>query len=36
MKTVTLDVRTPADSMVEFTHAWATGKPQKSGTVELN
>ena len=28
MKTVTLDVRTPADSMVEFTHARATGKPK--------
>ena len=30
MKTVTLDVRTPADSMADFARAWNTGKPQKS------
>jgi len=35
MKTVILDVRTPADSMVEFTHAWATGKPQKSARISF-
>lgn len=35
MKTVTLDVRTPADSMADFTHAWATGKPQKSARISF-
>ena len=30
MKTVTLDVRSPADSMADFVHAWQTGKPQKT------
>jgi predicted transcriptional regulator len=30
MKTVTLDVRTPADSMTDFIHAWKTGMPQKT------
>ena len=35
MKTVTLDVRNPADSMVDFTHAWATGKPQKSARISF-
>ncbi|EQD37525.1 hypothetical protein B1A_17524 [mine drainage metagenome] len=32
MKTVTLDVRAPADSMADFTHAWETRKPQKKTT----
>lgn len=36
MKTVTLDVRTPADSMAEFTHAWATDKPQKSARISFS
>ena len=35
MKTVTLDVRTPADSMADFTHAWKTGKPQKSARISF-
>jgi predicted transcriptional regulator len=35
MKTVTLDVRTSADSMADFTHAWATGKPQKSARISF-
>ena len=30
MKTVTLDVRTPADSMSDFARAWKTGKAQKT------
>ncbi len=35
MKTVTLDVRTPADSMAEFAHAWKTGKPRKSARISF-
>ncbi|WP_301103243.1 DNA-binding protein [Propionivibrio sp.] len=35
MKTVTLDVRTPADSMAEFTHAWKTGKAQKTARISF-
>jgi predicted transcriptional regulator len=35
MKTVTLDVRTPTDSMADFTHAWRTGKPQKSAHISF-
>ena len=35
MKTVTLDVRTPADSMADFTRAWKTGKPQKSARISF-
>ena len=35
MKTVTLDVRTPADLMADFTHAWTTGKPQKSARISF-
>ena len=30
MKTVTLDVRTPAEAMADFTGAWATDKPRES------
>src|SRR3990170_2037127 len=30
MKTLTLDVRTPVDSMADFARAWKTGKPEKS------
>ncbi len=30
MKTVTLDVRSPADAMADFTGAWKTGKGQRS------
>ena len=35
MKTLTLDVRTPADSMADFAHAWKTGKPQKSAHISF-
>ena len=35
MKTVTLDVRTPADSMGDFVRAWKTGKPQKSARISF-
>ncbi len=35
MKTLTLDVRTPADSMADFTRAWKTGKPQKSTRISF-
>ena len=35
MKTVTLDVRKPADSMGEFLHGWKTGKPQKSARISF-
>jgi predicted transcriptional regulator len=35
MKTVTLDVRTPADSMADLAHAWKTGKPQKTARISF-
>ena len=35
MKTVTLDVRTPADSMAEFANAWKTGKAQKTARISF-
>ena len=35
MKTVTLDVRTPADSMADFVQAWKTAKPQKSARISF-
>jgi len=35
MKTVTLDVRTPPDSMTDFVQAWKTGKPQKSARISF-
>jgi len=35
MKTVTLDVRTPADSMGDFVQAWKTGKPQKAARISF-
>jgi predicted transcriptional regulator len=35
MKTVTLDVRAPADSMAEFAHTWKTGKPQKTARISF-
>lgn len=35
MKTVTLDVRTPANSMADFVRAWKTGKPQKSTRISF-
>ena len=35
MKTVTLDARTPADSMADFVQAWKTGKPRKSARISF-
>jgi predicted transcriptional regulator len=35
MKTVTLDVRTPADSTADFAHGWKTGKSQKSARISF-
>ena len=35
MKTVTLDVRAPADSMADFVHAWKKGKPQKTARISF-
>lgn len=35
MKTVTLDVRAPVDSMADFAHGWKTGKPQKSARISF-
>ena len=35
MKTLTLDVRTPADSMTDFTRAWKTGKAQNSARISF-
>lgn len=36
MKTVTLDVRSPADSMADFTRAWKTGESQKSARISFS
>lgn len=35
MKTVTLDVRRPADSMAEFAQAWRTGKAEKTARISF-
>ena len=35
MKTLILDVRTPADSMTDFVHAWETGKSEKSARISF-
>ena len=35
MKTVTLDVRPPGESMGDFLHGWKTGKPQKSAHISF-
>ncbi|TRZ69526.1 MAG: DNA-binding protein [Rhodocyclaceae bacterium] len=35
MKTVTLDVRSPGDSMADFARAWKVGKPQKSARISF-
>lgn len=35
MKTLILDVRTPADSMTDFVIAWKTGKPEKSARISF-
>lgn len=35
MKTVILDVRTPADSMADFVRVWKTGKPERSARISF-
>jgi predicted transcriptional regulator len=35
MKTVTLDVRSPADSMADFAYAWRAGKAQKTARISF-
>ena len=35
MKTLILDVRTPANSMTDFVQAWKTGKPEKSARISF-
>lgn len=36
MKTLTLDIRTPADSMAEFSRAWKTGNSQESVRISFS
>lgn len=35
MKTLTLDVRTPGDTMTDFVNTWKTGKPEKSARISF-
>lgn len=35
MKTVTLEVRRPDESMAEFVQAWKSGKPQRSARISF-
>jgi len=35
MKTVTLDVRTPTESMGDYLQAWKTGQPQESARISF-
>jgi len=35
VKTVVLDVRSPADSMVDFVQGWKTGKGQKAARISF-
>lgn len=35
MKTVTLDVRQPAESMADFAQAWKSGKPAKANRISF-
>lgn len=35
MKTVTLDVRAPSDSMADLTRRWKAGKPQRSARISF-
>ena len=35
MKTVTLEVREPRESMGDFVRAWKTGKPEKSARISF-
>jgi len=36
MKTLTLDVRDPADAMADFSEAWNTGTPQKTARISFS
>lgn len=36
MKTLTLDIRDPADAMADFTHAWKTGRPRETARVSFS
>lgn len=35
MKTLTLEVREPADAMADFVHSWKTGEPQESARISF-
>jgi predicted transcriptional regulator len=35
VKTVTLDVRAPSEAMVDFTHAWKSGKGLRSARISF-
>jgi hypothetical protein len=35
MKTVTLDVRSPAEAMADFSSAWRSGKAQKGARISF-
>ena len=35
MKILNLDVRSPADSMTDFVHAWKTGQPETSARISF-
>ena len=35
MKTLTLDVRTPAESIADFSRAWKSGKAQKTARISF-
>ena len=35
MKTVTLDVRTPSESMASFASAWKAGKPERAARISF-
>jgi len=35
MKTVTLEVRRPEESMADFVQTWKTGKPQRSARISF-
>jgi predicted transcriptional regulator len=35
MKTVTLDVRSPAEAMADLTRAWSSGRSQKSARISF-
>ena len=35
MKTVTLDVRAPSESMSDFVRVWKTGKPEKTARISF-